>query len=194
MFNLIEGLATENITTIIKATLLVVLSISGNFLAETLGCQSQKWLSNMYVKHILIIFMIYFTIDFTQPSNHVENPLINIGKAFAVWVFFHFCTHMDIIPTVITILLLMGVFVISNYTIYLKSLVENLDKNQEKTIIYYNDVISKLDKAKDIAFILSLIITVIGFLMYFFEKRTEYKNHFSMVKFIFGVKNCKHVK
>ena len=59
-------LSNESLETILKATLLLVLSVSGNFLAETLGCQSQKLLGNMFVKHILILFMIYFTIDFTQ--------------------------------------------------------------------------------------------------------------------------------
>ena len=38
--------------TVLKATLLLVLSVSGNFLAETLGWQSQKVLGNMVVKHV----------------------------------------------------------------------------------------------------------------------------------------------
>ena len=47
-------LSNDSLETILKATLLLVLSVSGNFLAETLGCQSQKILGNMFVKHILI--------------------------------------------------------------------------------------------------------------------------------------------
>ena len=35
-------LSNDSLETILKATLLLVLSVSGNFLAETLGCQSQK--------------------------------------------------------------------------------------------------------------------------------------------------------
>ena len=68
VFNIQQLFSIDNphIVSIVKATLLLVLSISGNFLAETLSCQSQKWLENMFVKHILILFMIYFTIDFTQ--------------------------------------------------------------------------------------------------------------------------------
>ena len=64
--NLIEQLEkfshiTESFDTILKATLLLILSVCGNFLAETLGCQSQKVLENMFVKHLLLFFMIYFT-------------------------------------------------------------------------------------------------------------------------------------
>ena len=51
-------LSNEAFETILKATLLLVLSVSGNFLAETLGCQSQKVLGNMFVKHILILLLL----------------------------------------------------------------------------------------------------------------------------------------
>ena len=79
--NKLFHLDNPHITSIIKATLLLVLSISGNFLAETLSCQSQKWLENMYIKHTLILFMIYFTINFTQDDNIMDSPIRNIGKA-----------------------------------------------------------------------------------------------------------------
>ena len=69
--------SNEAFETVLKATLLLVLSVSGNFLAETLGCQSQKVLGNMVVKHVLILFMIYFTIDFTQRDQDIINPFIN---------------------------------------------------------------------------------------------------------------------
>ena len=110
--NLIKyNVSNDAMESIIKALLLLVLSISGNFLAETLGCQSQTLLDNMLAKHLLILFMIYFTIDFTD-KQHV-NPFINLAKAFVVWIIFHFFTHMDIIPTVISICLVMILFFIS---------------------------------------------------------------------------------
>ena len=100
-------LSNDSVETILKATLLLVLSVSGNFLAETLGCQSQKILNNMFVKHLLILFMIYFTIDFTQRNADLANPFVNVLKAIAVWILFHFFTHMDLLPTGIAILLIM---------------------------------------------------------------------------------------
>ena len=36
-------LSNEAFETILKATLLLVLSVSGNFLAETLGCQGKRY-------------------------------------------------------------------------------------------------------------------------------------------------------
>ena len=42
-----------------------------------------------------------------------------------------------------------------------------------------------------IEIILSILTTFIGFGIYFIEKRREHKNHFSLLTFIFGTKNCK---
>ena len=41
---------------------LIITAVGGNFLAETLSCQSQALLSNnMYAKNILIVLLIYFS-------------------------------------------------------------------------------------------------------------------------------------
>ena len=69
---------------------------------------------------------LYFTIDFTD-KEHV-NPFINLAKALVIWIIFHFFTHMDIIPTIITILLVMVLFFISNYRHYL-SKINSRNKN-----------------------------------------------------------------
>ena len=186
--NLIEQLdkfshITESFDTILKATLLLILSVCGNFLAETLGCQSQKVLENMFVKHILLFFMIYFTINFTQ-TGIVVNPIINVFKAFIVWIMYHFFTHMDLVPTLIVGLLLMILFFISNYRTYIK---ESTSVKKEKG--------EKLDNAlkltQRILWIILVTAILIGSCVYYFEKKKEYGYKFKPLKFIFGVKKCK---
>ena len=40
----------------------MLLALSGGFVAQTLGCKTQKLLTrHMYVKHIVIIMLVYFT-------------------------------------------------------------------------------------------------------------------------------------
>ena len=146
----------ETITDIIKATLLLTLSISGNFLAETLGCQSQKWLQNMYVKHILILFMIYFTINFTQKEDQIVNPIDNLLKALAVWVLYHLFTHMDILPTFIVVILLMIVYVLTNYNDYLK---KKMEKSQAEEKLDYLHQMHQLHFIREGAF-MAIIISV----------------------------------
>ena len=182
--NLIKyNVSNDAMESIIKALLLLVLSISGNFLAETLGCQSQTLLDNMVAKHLLILFMIYFTIDFTD-KEHV-NPFINLVKAFAVWIIFHFFTHMDIMPTVISICIVMILFFISNYRHYLSK--NNKEENQNN-----NNLDNNLKIIQQVIAIGSLCLILVSSGIYYLEKKTEYNKHFSVWKFIFGVKKCKH--
>ena len=69
-----------NINIIINLTtglFLLFLALGGNFLAETLGCKTQKILSeNMVVKQLFIIMMIYFTINFTSNDNEKSITII----------------------------------------------------------------------------------------------------------------------
>ena len=186
--NLIEQLEkfshiTESFDTILKATLLLILSVCGNFLAETLGCQSQKVLENMFVKHLLLFFMIYFTINFTQ-TGIVVNPIINVFKASIVWIMYHFFTHMDLVPTIIVGLLLMILFFISNYRTYIK---EGTSVKKEKG----EKVDNALKFTQKILWIILVITILVGSSLYYFEKKKEYGSKFNPLKFIFGVKKCK---
>jgi hypothetical protein len=178
----------EQYESILKATFLIVLSVAGNFLAETLGCQTQTLLNNMYAKHILIFFVIYFTIDFTQ-GDTVDNPFMNIGKALIVWILFHLFTHMDIQPTILAVSLFMILFFISNYRHYIKSNLKFLS-NSEKKITLQID--KNLELAQTMVFLSTLVVIIIGFGIYYIEKRREYNKHFSILKFIFGNPTCKH--
>ena len=46
----------------ILGVFLLLLAVSGNFIAETLGCKVQKLLTNnMYAKNIIIILITYFS-------------------------------------------------------------------------------------------------------------------------------------
>lgn len=182
LLNEIFGFSHKSVSPILKATLLLFISIAGNFLAETLGCKTQFYLENMYIKHLLILFMIYFTIDFTQ-GEEVVSPIINLKRAIIVWVFFHLFTHLDIQPTVIVLLLFMALFFMSNYMTYLE---QTGRKNSKLDKI--------LKKAEEVLFFLVLSIILIGFIYYYMEKKDEYGKRFNLLKFVFGVKKCKSMK
>ena len=179
--------SNEAFETVLKATLLLVLSVSGNFLAETLGCQSQKLLGNMIVKHVLILFMIYFTIDFTQRDQDTINPFINVFKAICVWILFHLFTHMNIIPTFIVGFLLMILFFISNYRHY----IDNKKKKSTTDLKNLESMDNTLKLTQELIFVTMFIIILVGCSIYYFEKKREYKTDFKTWKFIFGVKKCK---
>ena len=61
------------------------LAISGNFLAETLGCQTQELLTNSVIaKQLMTFFIIYFTIDYSDDT--IEDPSIKLTKASLVYI------------------------------------------------------------------------------------------------------------
>ena len=57
----------DYLESIIKGIFLLILAVAGNFVAETLGCKTQKLLSNnMYAKHVVLLTTIYFCINYTD--------------------------------------------------------------------------------------------------------------------------------
>ena len=57
----------------LKSIFLLFLVVSGNFIGELLGCKTRQiFTNNIYVKHMILIFLIYFTIDLTEEKNSDE--------------------------------------------------------------------------------------------------------------------------
>lgn len=168
--------------TYIMAVFFIILAISGNFSAETLGCQFQRLLHNMIFKDLLIYFTIYFTIKLSEDESIHEHPLVMAQKALVVWIVFKCFTRMNIIPTISVILIGIVTVVISQYRQYL------MDKNKGNDDI--ND--EKLMFIQNVLFNSAIIIIFVSFIIYFLEKRQEYKKNFNFWTFLFGVKKCKY--
>tara|TARA_Y100000992_G_C21055167_1_gene391468 strand:- start:8 stop:583 length:576 start_codon:yes stop_codon:yes gene_type:complete len=182
--SIFDKLSNRHIESILKGTFLVILSVSGNYLEQTLGCHSRILLdTNMIVKHIFVLFIIYFAIDLTQ--NELINPFYNLFKAFVVWILFHLFTHMNLTMTLIVFILLMVLFFISNYQSYLDT--QKLTDDQYSK---YN-LKKTLGNAQTILFDLIIVLLFIGSLLYYMRKRKEYKDNFDYIKYIFGVNKCK---
>ena len=160
-----------------QSLFLLFLSIAGNFVAETLSCGSQRILSNnMYVKSLIVFFMIYFTMDFS--STEVVNPMIQLKRSIFLWVFLLIFTKMDIYFTGMSLLLLVITYIMNNF-------VEYYSVESEKN----NDKIKKLSGYIRIFELINLLLILVGFTRYYLKQQKEHKKfHFS--KFIFGVKKC----
>ena len=73
---------------VIKGIFLLVLAVAGNFVAETLGCKTQKLLSeNMYAKHMVILLILYFAIGFTG-GDIPQHPSVVLKMALGIYVLF----------------------------------------------------------------------------------------------------------
>lgn len=165
------------------AAFLVIVAISGNFLAETLGCQFQKLLNNMVFKNLLIYFTIYFTIEVSSSKDIVKNPLKIAWESLIVWTMFKFFTRMNLIPTITVILLGVIIFIISQY----RKVIEN--NNQDNNVTD-----EKLLLIQKLLYNSIIIIICVSVIVYYIEKRKEHKKSFNFWKFLFGVNKCKSVK
>jgi len=170
---------------VVNALFLLLLAVSGNYVGETLGCQTQKLFAGMWTKELLTIFIIYFSIDLTNGGNQ-EHPMTNIFTALKVWICYLLFTKMDIIPTIMVILMLISIYVSENYRKYYQENSDNVDDFEEMN--------KSIQKYQSIVFNLSILVVFVGFIFYLIEKRQEYKKNFDIFKFILGVRKCKGLK
>ncbi len=172
----VEALSTKYT----KGLFLLILTISGNFMGETLGCKTRKLLTeNIYAKYLVTLFVIFFAVDFTDDKN--LSPLDNFISAFKIFIMFIIFTRMSLPFTIVAFLGIVSLYVINQYIDYYES-----DKEKNKEIIY------KLNKMNNILLYVLIFIIIIGFLLYANKQYREHKKEFSILKFIFGVLKCKN--
>ena len=162
---------------VIKGIFLLLMSLSGNFVAETLGCKTQKLLSeNMMAKHFVIILMLYFAVNFT--SDNPGTPLETFKLSLIIYVLFILFTKMSLEFTILIFILLAIVYVFGSYIDYYK-------KNDKDT-----QLINRLEYVRRIIYIVMTVLIIIGFGLYFMKQRKDHFNNWSTTKFIFGSRKC----
>ena len=186
-----EEILTQSLG-IIDGLFLLLLAVSGNFIAETFGCQTQELLSeSIMAKQIMTFFIIFFTISYS--NSDTENPTTKLIKSSIVYIFFLLFTKMNIFPTVVVLFLLMGLYISNNYKKFFISTFNKKNKSN-KNLVSHQDKIKNITKIQKILIIGVAIVISMGFFNYYKEKQIEYKNSFEFRKFIFGVVKCKKME
>lgn len=172
-----------NLNDTVKGVFLLVLAVAGNFIAETLGCKSQKLLSeNMYAKHFISVFILYFAIGFVN-SEEPEHPTNIMKSALVIYLLFILFTKMDITFTLIVFSILAATYILSTYIDYYKSI------SPEE-----NELIEKLEYTQKMSYNLMIGLILIGFGLYFRKQYKDYYKTWSTSKFLFGVNKCKSMQ
>jgi len=155
---------------------LIVLLGSG-YLDEMVGCSSIKILTkNMYVKHILLLAVIYVSVDVNKDDR--TSPLENLKDTLMLYVYYLILTKLDKKFTIGIFILLGILYGLNRFDIYYQ--LHNMNDKELKT----RYILRILEKS-------IIFITLIGFVMYLIKQFNEQKN-FNPSKFIFGVFDCKH--
>lgn len=167
----------------ISGIFLLILAVSGNFIAEVLGCKMQKILTkNIYAKNLIVILIIYFSLGFVDTERNFK-PNLLFRRSILIWLFFLIFNKMTELPTIIVFITILSILIIKNWIDYYEKL------DYEK----YEGLIEKMFRATDILFMISCVITIFGFYNYLNIKYYEKLMHgqqFNYYKFIFGNINC----
>lgn len=174
---------------LLKSILLLVLAVSGNFVGNTLGCKTQFHMTNnMYIKHMLLIFITFFTLNYTASEN--ENPVKQIFRALMIWGCFLLFTKQNITFTAISASIIIATYVLDTFSNYHDKQSQNQDLD-DKDKAKHKETSELLIKIKDYSFKASILMIIIGFSLYSVEKYKEYGKQFNALTFIFGKTTCK---
>lgn len=177
---------------------LLVLGMFAGYIGNILGCKSQYHLTtNMYLKHLVLIFIIYFGTNSvaTTPLNPAEALL----QSFTIWLLFIGFSRMRVFSTGLVVTMFIILYLVKTYREYTADQSKNImgasndnlstDELIEKTTAVSLD--ATLQKAER-GLVLGIIINIIvGCGLYYGDKRKEYSGQFEISKFLLGVQNCK---
>ena len=164
-----------------------ILIVSANFLAEVFPCRIQHLLrNNMLVKHLFGLFtMIFFVV---LSSGVTEKDILKIVESSLLLYILFILISKSQTYTFYLILILLGVAYIINI---MKDREKENIKGDEKKDKLMNEKINNYDNIMYMLYILIIITTIIGVILYMGEKKIEYKNNFNYITFFLGKPSCK---
>jgi hypothetical protein len=164
----------------IKGLFLLILAISGNYVAETFGCQTRRLLGeNQAVKHTLAFLILFFSIDFVSASGKVAvSPFSSLATAGLIYALFVLFTRMDIPFTIVSFLILLGIYFTMSYSSYLSKIGARTPSQS---------LMGSIESALTVI----LVSTVLwGSVSYYLRQRKEHSKGWTMTKFLFGTVAC----
>lgn len=171
-----------------KGLLLIFLAILCNFIGDTMNCSIQYTLYKYpFVKWLIILCLIYFTINFTSSSN--INPSWIFIYSIVILVIFILFMKQNSITFYISIFILITIFSIYQYMIYYQKLAQEEENNSN-----LEGIIHTLENTLVVLEVCLLLVLVIGNMLYLRKQSREYKTKFKWFSFYFGTNPCKSIK
>ena len=151
--------------------------ISGNFMAPLLSCKLQTLLSDsMTMRHIIGLLTFIFFVGLANVKQASFTKVI--GYSLALYAWFLATTRMDLRFWIPLLIVFAALFLMETY----KNTLDDSATDDEK---------ANFENMKSILVNISMIITLIGVLVYAGSKKIEYGKQFSISKFIVGKQVCR---
>lgn len=149
-----------------------------------LPCKIQQMMyNNLFYRHVSCILIIVFVVILGE-SVEKFNFMNVLYKTVIIYVLI-----LTIVKThYVFFIVIFFLIAVANLISYKRNELTTLyqQKNDLNNIKY----VKILNLIIKILFILTLILIVIGIIIYYGQKTYEYKNKFSFIKFIFGIEKC----
>ena len=98
---------------LLQGIFLIILTIIGTTVENTFSCQTLKMLHrNTFAKQIVIICLIYFTIDFTNDKN--KHPLETMKSTLFIWVCYIMMSKQTVYFVIALFIILISIYMINN--------------------------------------------------------------------------------
>lgn len=166
---------------LLQGIFLIILTIIGTTVENTFSCQTLKMLHrNTFAKQIVIICLIYFTIDFTNDKN--RHPLETMKSTLFIWVCYIMMSKQTVYFVIALFIILISIYMINNYKEYL------MDEKKD------NEMVNTLESYEEYLTYILFTIAIIGFILYFIKEKKEHSRNFKYHKFLFGSNKCEHDK
>ena len=137
--------------------------------------------SSDIIKNIVIIWSIYFLVDYSD--NKTEHPLVTLRHSLVIWVSFLIVSKQSLRLNIFNFILITIIYLLVAYKKHLSNEKTLKDKKETKqTIIsldYYVNVLS-------VVLVITSFIGLYNF--YVYKKTVSKKEEFHILKFIFGSK------
>ena len=167
---------------LVKGMALLILAVGCNFTSELFGCKLQYLLTNnMFFKHFILIFIIFFSINFT--NSKLVKPESVLKYTLLIYVLFLLFSKMNIYFTLFVLFNLMIQYYLYTYIDYYRTRPRETKINLKHLESYLN-ILNNIN----------IGIIIIGFGFYILEQKKSYKKDFDIVKFIFGIPVCHKMK
>lgn len=163
---------------LIRGIMLLLVGVSGNFTASTLGCSTQRFLrDNMYAKHVVAFLILYFAIDFSH--SEAQDPALLFKTAAMIYGLFLLFTKMHITITIAVFAVLAAVYILTTFIEYYKH-----DAVNNKQLI---DTLTEVQQNSFLALGSAILA---GSAMYGVKQYNDHKGEWSTISFILGKVKC----
>lgn len=164
----------------IKGLLLLFMAIMANFLATTMNCSIQKLLTHSpLLRNVAVIFLIYFTINFTSSNNIYPPKLwINVLMVYGLFILLMKQNIYFLVANLALIVLIYTSIQMRDYYLTHND-IESGEIAKQRIVIL------------DTIFFITLLV---GFVSYASQQYRDHHAGFSWVKFLFGANVCGSLK